>query len=501
MQIREILSENRNIDWDWIHEIGRDYYNGYYDKPTAMRMYGLAGLTYRETKEYLELASQGHPNAIGEPGLIPGGHIPGLGDMLNPINLGLTVGGVGIAGLGVKKVGSNIVQHGLRQGLTQSASQAVLAVVRDPATLARALGYAKKYPKFFSPKVLRKMDGIRTARFKKKIARLTEEGKLAMRDVERVKSILAQATFGSANSLLRQLAFSLVYAGGQLAHDIMQWSKDPDATIGDLVIIVGKAVVFEAAFILMLPVQRIISMAAKKPLESLWLLIKNLYSKYKNAVKVATVLAGLGSTTALSSSANVKNKQNVNEVFGLGNKKGKQAAFAFGRLNPATVGHELMVDAIKQQPGDSFLFLSDRPAKMPTDPLSPIEKLDWARLSFDGIAVGLAKTALVAADRLYKMGYTDIVFVEGEDKLFPLIERYNGVETAVHNYKFNSITQHRLTRNPDAEDASGMSASKMRQAVIDQNFELFRSGVTKSAQPQAQAMYDKLGQLLGVNVG
>jgi hypothetical protein len=46
-----------------------------------------------------------------------------------------------------------------------------------------------------------------------------------------------------------------------------------------------------------------------------------------------------------------------------------------------------------------------------------------------------------------------------------------------------------------------MSASKMRQAVIDQNFELFRSGVTKSAQPQAQAMYDKLGQLLGVNVG
>lgn len=191
----------------------------------------------------------------------------------------------------------------------------------------------------------------------------------------------------------------------------------------------------------------------------------------------------------------------ITEVFGLGNKKGKQAAFAFGRLNPATVGHELMVEAIKQQPGDSFLFLSDRAAKLPTDPLSPIEKLDWARLSFNGVAVGLAKTALIAADRLYKMGYTDVVFVEGEDKLFPIIEKYNGVETAVHNYKFNSITQHRLTRNPDAEDASGMSASKMRQAVIDQNFDLFKTGVTKSAQPQAQAMYDKLAQILGVNGG
>ena len=190
----------------------------------------------------------------------------------------------------------------------------------------------------------------------------------------------------------------------------------------------------------------------------------------------------------------------ISEVFGLG-KRVKQAAFAFGRLNPATVGHELMVNAIAQQPGDGFLFLSDRAAKLPTDPLSPQEKLEWARLSFNNVAVGLAKTVLIAADRLYKMGYTDIVFVEGEDKLFPLIERYNGVETAIHNYNFNSIKQFRLTRNPDAEDASGMSASKMRQAVMDNNFDLFKSGVTQPAQPQAQAMFDKLGQILGVNNG
>ena len=201
----------------------------------------------------------------------------------------------------------------------------------------------------------------------------------------------------------------------------------------------------------------------------------------------------------MTGSANVVSTESVNEVFGLGGQKRKQAVLAFGRLNPATAGHELMVEAIKQQPGDSFLFLSDRAAKLPTDPLSPDEKLQWARLSFNGIAVGLAKTALLAVDRLYKMGYTDIIFVEGEDKLFPIIERYNNVETKVHHYKFNSIKQHRLTRNPDADDASGMSASKMRQAVLDNDFETFKTGVTQSAQPQAQAMFGKLGQLLGVN--
>ena len=36
----------------------------------------------------------------------------------------------------------------------------------------------------------------------------------------------------------------------------------------------------------------------------------------------------------------------------------KTAAFAFGRLNPATNGHELLVEEIKKQPGDAFLFLS-----------------------------------------------------------------------------------------------------------------------------------------------
>ena len=54
----------------------------------------------------------------------------------------------------------------------------------------------------------------------------------------------------------------------------------------------------------------------------------------------------------------------------------KTAAFAFGRLNPATNGHELLVEEIKKQSGDSFLFLSDRAPKIPTDPLSSQEKLD-----------------------------------------------------------------------------------------------------------------------------
>ena len=177
----------------------------------------------------------------------------------------------------------------------------------------------------------------------------------------------------------------------------------------------------------------------------------------------------------------------------------KTAAFALGRLNPATTGHELLVNAIKQAPGDSFLFLTDRAPKLPDNPLTAEEKLDWARKSFDGISVGLARTVLTAADRLYKMGYREVTFLEGEDKLYNLIKQYNGVEKEMHNYNFDKINYVQLQRNAEAADATGMSGTKLRGYVTSNDLEGFKKGVTTSAQPYAEDMFKKLQGIMGVD--
>jgi hypothetical protein len=177
----------------------------------------------------------------------------------------------------------------------------------------------------------------------------------------------------------------------------------------------------------------------------------------------------------------------------------KMASFALGRLNPATSGHELLVDAIKKAPGDSFLFLTDRAPKLPTDPLTPQDKLDWARKSFDGISIGLAKTVLTAADRLYKMGYTEVTFLEGEPKLLKILKQYNGQEKETHNYNFQKIDYVQLQRDAEANDATGMSASKLRQTVLDNDMDAFTGGVTKQAMPHAEEMFKKLQGLMGVD--
>ena len=177
----------------------------------------------------------------------------------------------------------------------------------------------------------------------------------------------------------------------------------------------------------------------------------------------------------------------------------KTAAFALGRLNPATTGHELLVNAIKQAPGDSFLFLTDRAPKLPDNPLTAEEKLDWARKSFDGISIGLARTVLTAADRLYKMGYREVTFLEGEDKLYNLIKQYNGVEKEMHNYNFDKINYVQLQRNAEAADATGMSGTKLRGYVTSNDLEGFKKGVTTSAQPYAEDMFKKLQGIMGVD--
>jgi len=177
----------------------------------------------------------------------------------------------------------------------------------------------------------------------------------------------------------------------------------------------------------------------------------------------------------------------------------KVAAFALGRMNPATNGHELLVKAVKNAPGDAFLFLTDRAPKLPDNPLNSQEKLDWARKSFDGINIGLAKNVFLAADKLYKMGYTEVTFLEGEDKLYKLLTKYNGVETAQHNYKFDKINYVQLKRDSEAADATGMSGTKLRRYVTSNDLKGFKAGVTKQAQPHAEEMFKKLQGLLGVD--
>lgn len=184
------------------------------------------------------------------------------------------------------------------------------------------------------------------------------------------------------------------------------------------------------------------------------------------------------------------------------------AVFAFGRMNPPTIGHKKLVDKVSSIPGDHFVFLShasgNKTQKPGTkqyenkDPLPFSDKLAFVDVSFPTVTVGheSVKTVMDAMKKLQADGYTDVVMVAGSDRVddfTELLNKYQGQE-----YDFNTIEVVSAgERDPDAEGADGMSASKMRAAVRSGDFESFKQG---AASPQiAKPMFDMLTKILKQN--
>ena len=153
------------------------------------------------------------------------------------------------------------------------------------------------------------------------------------------------------------------------------------------------------------------------------------------------------------------------------------AVMAFGRMNPPTIGHAKLVDAVKSQGGDPYIFLSQS-QKPKTDPLNFEDKLRYAKFFFPNVTIGNpeVKTIIQALQKIEQLGYENLVYVAGSDRVESfkeLINKYNGKD-----YTFKNITVVSAgERDPDADGAEGMSASKMRQAAADNDIESFRQGV------------------------
>jgi len=172
------------------------------------------------------------------------------------------------------------------------------------------------------------------------------------------------------------------------------------------------------------------------------------------------------------------------------------AVMAFGRMNPPTIGHAKLVDAIKSQPGDPFIFLSQS-QKPKTDPLAFEDKLRYAKFFFPNVTIGnpQVKTIIQALQKVESLGYQQLIYVAGSDRVQAfeeLLNKYNGKDFTFKSIKVISAGE----RDPDADGAEGMSASKMRQAAADNDIESFKQGVPEPK--LADEMFAAVRQGMGV---
>jgi len=181
---------------------------------------------------------------------------------------------------------------------------------------------------------------------------------------------------------------------------------------------------------------------------------------------------------------------------------GKTAAVAFGRMNPPTIGHQKVVDAVLKQKADAhFLFVSQ--THKPTgknktrleNPLPFDVKLGFIQQAFPNIDIGDTSvgTAIGILQNLEKQGFENVVFVCGSDRVPAFTELFNKQNGVDYNLKSIKIVSSGA-RDPDAEGAEGMSASKMRAAAIVNDFESFKTGLPAGLSGDAEEVFSAVRQ-------
>lgn len=171
-------------------------------------------------------------------------------------------------------------------------------------------------------------------------------------------------------------------------------------------------------------------------------------------------------------------------------EKTKSVTFTFGRFNPPTIGHEkLITEVIKLARGGDYKIFVSQSNNPKSDPLQYKEKVGIMRKMFPKYARNIIldaklKTVFDISVSLYKQGYNDVTMVVGSDRIKEfktLLLKYNGTKARHGFYEFDNISfQSAGERDPDSDDVSGMSASKMRAAAISGDFQAFADGLPKS---------------------
>jgi len=192
-----------------------------------------------------------------------------------------------------------------------------------------------------------------------------------------------------------------------------------------------------------------------------------------------------------------KPKAKKEEPEGDGKSRGSDdITVAFGRFNPPTVGHEKLIKAAqKVSAGGDLKIYPSRTQDNKKNPLDPDMKVSYMRKMFPEFEEQIINDpdmrsifdVLIAAG---EQGYTSVNIVVGADRQAEfenLAQKYNG-----ELYDFDLIRVVSAgVRDADAEGVEGMSASKLRKSVVDDDFDAFKRGLPKGTKDaDTQAVFD-----------
>jgi len=187
----------------------------------------------------------------------------------------------------------------------------------------------------------------------------------------------------------------------------------------------------------------------------------------------------------------------------------KTVFFTFGRMNPPTTGHEKLMNELSKKSGKNpyRVYLSQSTDKK-KNPLDFKYKVKTVRKFFPKHARSVmlnkkVKNIFDAVTEIYNDGFKNITMVVGSDRVNEfntLLKKYNGTKGRHGLYNFNKINVISAgDRDPDADDVSGMSASKMRSLANEGDFTQFSQGLPRNvSNSDAKKVYNEVRKGMGL---
>ena len=175
----------------------------------------------------------------------------------------------------------------------------------------------------------------------------------------------------------------------------------------------------------------------------------------------------------------------------------------FGRFNPPTSGHQLLVESVKKiakNLGAEHIIYATHSQDKNKNPLKWKDKVVFMKKAFSGANISedaKIRTLFEALGDLVDSGKKRIVMVVGGDRVseFDKLVRKYVDQMGIEYFKVMSAGK----RDPDADDVTGMSASKLRAAAADDKYDIFKGGMASGLKdPDIRKLYKKVRQGMGI---
>jgi len=213
------------------------------------------------------------------------------------------------------------------------------------------------------------------------------------------------------------------------------------------------------------------------------------YGRYANERGEVTHMSKDGKLVRVDpQQAAAPTQANGEEETGDGSGKVDQGSISitFGRFNPPTIGHEKLLDKVAKEAktsGGEYRIYPSRSEDPKKNPLDAGTKIKYMRQAYPDHANAIVdspdmRTIFDVLSALDADGYSSVNIVVGGDRVSEfnsLAQKYNGDLYTFDEIKVVSAGG----RDPDAEGVEGMSASKLRKAAAEDDFDTFSKGISK----------------------